>query len=79
MRAEARIEVFHIPIGVHICGGGKLVLGIVPAGQPKLVPELLGARPLELGAVFCGAGGVDADGETGFVEFGLLDGVPFVF
>jgi hypothetical protein len=79
MRAEARTEVFHDPIGFHICGGGRLVLGMVPAGQPMLVPELLCAEPAELGAVFCGAVGVDADGETGSVEFGLPDGVPFVF
>lgn len=77
MRTEARIELFHNPIGFHICGGGALVFGIVPAGQPMLVPELLCAEPAELGTVFCDAGGVD--GGTGFVEFGLLDAVPFVF
>ena len=69
---------FHYPIGFHICGGSALVLGIVPAGHPMLVPELLCAEPAGLGAVFCDAGGADADGETGFVEFGLLDGVPLV-
>ena len=56
-----------------------MLLGIVPAGQATLVPELLCAEPTELGAVFCDAGVVDADGEVELVEFGLLDGVPFVF
>jgi len=79
MRAEARIGVLHNPIRLHICGGGALLLGIVPAGQATLVPELLCAEPTELGAVFCDAGVVDADGEVELVEFGLLDGVPFVF
>lgn len=79
MRAEARFEVFHNPIGFHICGGGALVLGIVPAGQPVLASELFCAEPAELGAVFCDAGGIDADGETEFAEFGLLDGAGFVF
>ena len=79
MRTEARIEDLPNPTGFHICGGGALVLGVVPAGQPMPVPELLCAEPGEPGAVFCDAGAVDAGGEAGFVEFGLLDGAPFVF
>jgi len=43
------------------------------------VPELLCAEPAELGAVFCDGGGAAADGETGFVEFGLLEGEALRF
>src|SRR5215831_14918716 len=79
MRTEARIEVLLHPNGFHICGGGAPVLGIVPAGQPMAVPELLCVEPAGLGAAFCDAGAVDAGGEAGFIEFGPLDGEPFVF
>jgi len=79
MRTKPSIDVLHNPTGFYICGGGALVLGMVPAGHPMPAPELLCAEAAELAAVFCDAGAVDAGGEAGFVELGLLGGVPFAF